>query len=166
MSVHRKTPEPIDPVNPTLASRPDSLPFAGRSTEFRCWYVPNMCSSRFRSNPTLIRVMLVLTYTAGTTFIGLVLTLVCWNLQIEGRAFHCTDDMGLGDFFMGIDNHRKAGDVLLPGWSWDGVELIRWIYLGVFFLIGLLPVALPVIKMGMVPLEWAIGRRKPTGTLQ
>jgi hypothetical protein len=73
----------------------------------------------------------------ASTLVGLALsyivTIVVWNLVIEHRAFHCTDDMGFALVVQSIDDHRLAGDTLGPGWTWDGVKAARLIYLAAFY---------------------------------
>jgi len=48
----------------------------------------------------------------GGLIISLLLTLAAWNIQIEHRAFHCTDDVGFGFFWENMDTHERANDFL------------------------------------------------------
>jgi|ERR1051326_154424 hypothetical protein len=71
---------------------------------------------------------------AGSALVGLALsyfvTIVGWNV-IEPRMFHCND----ADFALlveNVDDHRLAGDKLMPGWTWGEVETARLIYLVCF----------------------------------
>lgn len=70
-------------------------------------------------------------------FLASFVTLIPWNIQIEHRAFRCTDDMGFGTFFCDMYTHRGAGDTISPGWTWEELELVREAYETAFFAIWL-----------------------------
>jgi len=88
----------------------------------------------------------------GSTVIGLVisyfLTIAAWNL-VEHRMFHCTDDM-ITFVAQDIDDHRLAGDMLCPGWTWGEVKAARLIYLATFFSVWFAIAAIP---------RWTIRRK-------
>jgi hypothetical protein len=71
----------------------------------------------------------------ATLVVTLVATLVAWNLQIEHRAFQCTDNIGFGTFWEDMAMHERAGDTVSPGWSWDEIKHVEATYKRAFFLI-------------------------------
>lgn len=83
----------------------------------------------------------------GSTLVGLALsyfvTIVAWNLLIEHRAFHCTDDMGFALVAQDIDDHRLAGDTLSPGWTWEKIKAARAIYQAAFLALWFALAAMP-----------------------
>jgi hypothetical protein len=72
----------------------------------------------------------------STSLLSLFLTVIAWHVQIEDKAFHCTDD-NLSGWICGIDTHREAGDTISPGWTWHKLELVRDAYEAAFVLIWL-----------------------------
>jgi hypothetical protein len=73
----------------------------------------------------------------GGLLFSLIVTLVPWNIQIEHRAFQCTDDVGVGSFFEDMDTHRGAGDTVSPGWTWKKIKVAKTVYEMAFFTIWL-----------------------------
>jgi hypothetical protein len=71
----------------------------------------------------------------GSLLFTLIITLVAWNIQIEHRAFHCSDDVGFGFFWESMDAHERAGDTLAPGWTWAKLRAERKVYMVAFFCI-------------------------------
>src|SRR5436853_5941203 len=70
----------------------------------------------------------------------LVITIV-WNVQVEGRAFRCTDAAGVGMFWTDLHEHQAAEDSLSRGWTWDQIgtrQLIyEWAFVGLWLLGGI-----------------------------
>ena len=66
--------------------------------------------------------------------------MLLWNIQIEHRAYRCTDDVGFGFFCESMDTHRGAGDTVLPGWTWQKIEVTQALY-EAGFLVLLLSIA-------------------------
>ena len=91
---------------------------------------------------TLISLLLFV----GLAFVGLVLssilTLIAWNIQIEHRAFRCTDDVGFGFFWEDMKEHQAAGDTVLSGWTWEKIKIVKTLYVVVFLIGAALPAAL------------------------
>lgn len=82
--------------------------------------------------------LLLLLAFVGCAVVGAVLstviTVVFWNLQIDHRAFHCTDSMWpLADYWTDIDSHASAGDTVSPGWTWEKIKIVRIIYIVAFY---------------------------------
>jgi len=73
----------------------------------------------------------------AATFQGLLcsflLTCLGWNMLIERKAFHCTDDGLPFDFWTSIETHRGAGDRLGPGWTWAKLEAAQIAFQTAFF---------------------------------
>jgi hypothetical protein len=65
----------------------------------------------------------------GCLIASLVVTWFAWEILIEGRAFHCTDEgtFSLG-FWMNIDTHQSAGDRIQQGWTWEKLTFARRAY--------------------------------------
>jgi len=70
------------------------------------------------------------------------LTWLGWSTQIEGRAFLCTDDtypiVWWGE---DLDTHRRAGDTLGAGWSWEKIRRAQGLYRAIYYLLWLTGVA-------------------------
>ncbi len=73
----------------------------------------------------------------GWSLFSLFVTLVPWNIQIEHRAFQCTDDVGFGSFFEDMDTHKGAGDTVSPSWTWEQLKVATAAYEMAFFAIWL-----------------------------
>ena len=85
---------------------------------------------------TLTKLMLFAACAFGGAALATVITVGAWQVQIEPRAFQCWDDVGIFDtYWESIDGHRNAGDKISPGWTWDEIKTIRYIYIGAFALI-------------------------------
>jgi hypothetical protein len=82
---------------------------------------------------------------SGGFLISLILTLAVWNLQIEHRAFQCTDDCGFGGFFEDMQAHHNAGDKVLPGWSWQDIYDAKLAYTVAFYLIWVAISCAPIL---------------------
>src|SRR6266446_3485791 len=54
--------------------------------------------------------------------------MLAWNIQIEHRAFRCTDDVGFGFFWESMETHRGAGDIVASGWTWGKIKVIQGAY--------------------------------------
>jgi hypothetical protein len=53
---------------------------------------------------------------------------VAWNIRIEGRSFHCTDDVGFCFFWQDLHVHEAAGDTVSPGWTWEKIGKVKLTY--------------------------------------
>ena len=86
---------------------------------------------------------------AGSAALGLVvsfvITMLAWNVQIEHRAFNCTDDVGFGFFWEDMNTHEGAGDTTLPGWTWGKIKGAQALYIAGFVLVWLAIAAVPVL---------------------
>ena len=91
----------------------------------------------------------------GGLLFSLSVTLVPWNIQIEHRAFQCTDDVGFGSFFEDMDIHRGAGDTVSLGWTWEKLKVAKTVYEIVFFVIWL------SIPTGSLSIFWRNRRKYP-----
>ena len=79
-------------------------------------------------NSSLVRVLATWSLLAAFVWIGV--GSVVWSVQIEGRALHCNDGPTvIAGFLTPVADHKRAGDVLADGWTWEGVEVIRRRYL-------------------------------------
>lgn len=59
-----------------------------------------------------------------------------WLIQIEGRAFQCTDSgWPMAWFSTDMTLHRQAGDTLSRGWTWEEVERVGRIYRAAFVIL-------------------------------
>jgi hypothetical protein len=61
-------------------------------------------------------------------------TMITWAICIEDKAFHCWD-IGFGSYWTDIHSHANAGDTLLPGWTWEQLQVVRFHYLVAFWLV-------------------------------
>jgi hypothetical protein len=69
---------------------------------------------------------------ASLTF-ALFVTWVAWEVFISGRVFQC-GDIGLDvAFWMSADTHEAAGDVIMPGWTWERLKTVNSIFKLAFF---------------------------------
>ena len=68
-------------------------------------------------------------------FVSFVVTMLAWNIQIEHRAFKCTDDVGFGFFWESMNTHQGAGDTPLPGWTWGKIKTVHALYEAGFILL-------------------------------
>jgi len=102
----------------------------------------------------------VLISVGGGLFISLLITLLVWNVQIEGRAFKCTDDVGFGCFWENLSNHEQAGDKLSSGWTWQKLRRARFVYATAFYLIW----AVSALWIGQ-KLQRRVGRTKFSATV-
>ena len=91
-----------------------------------------------------IVVLLVAFAFVGAVFSTLVTT-IAWSIQIEPRAFQCNDSCGwpFDNYWTSMDDHRRAGDKISTGWTWEQLEGIRWIYIAVFLLLWITPIFIP-----------------------
>jgi hypothetical protein len=72
---------------------------------------------------------IVLSCLCATFFI----TWLVWHMQIHEKAFHCIDDgLSIG-FWESAEAHQRAGDKILPGWTWEKLQMTNRIYLLAFF---------------------------------
>ena len=65
-----------------------------------------------------------------------IITTVAWNDRIEDKAYHCVD-MGFLGPWDDMDTHKKGGDILLPGWTWEQLKLARSHYIEAFWTLWL-----------------------------
>jgi hypothetical protein len=70
----------------------------------------------------------------GGVLLSLALTLVLWDTCVDGRLYQCTDDIGTG-MIVSMYDHAIGGDTALAGWTWDGLERLRIMFLTAFFVI-------------------------------
>jgi hypothetical protein len=84
---------------------------------------------------------------AGSWVVSTLVTWIAWQAQIEDKAFHC-NDLGFGSWLVRIEDHRAAGDVISPGWTWEEVARVRTAYQVVFYAIwfGVTTVFLLVLR--------------------
>lgn len=72
----------------------------------------------------------------GCVVASLLITWFVWEMQIGGRAFHCTDagpfTLSLA-FWTSTDTHESAGDQIQPGWTWEKVAVVNGFYKLAFF---------------------------------
>lgn len=72
----------------------------------------------------------------GCFLASLVITWLVREVQINGRAFSCTDSgpftLSLG-FWTSAATHQSAGDQIQPGWTWEKVEAVNGFYKLAFF---------------------------------
>jgi len=87
-----------------------------------------------------------------TGFALFLLMMVAWNIQIENRAFHCTDDIGFGIFLEDMDVHKQAGDTICPGWTWGKINALSTAYKIFFFSLWFSSSAVAMILK--YPTEW------------
>jgi len=71
---------------------------------------------------------------AGGALFSLIMTLILWDTCVDGRLYQCTDDDGAG-MLVSMYDHASAGDTALAGWTWDGLERLRTMFLAAFFVI-------------------------------
>ena len=65
----------------------------------------------------------------GCLFGSLAITWLVWELAIDGRAFRCTDAGTLSlAFWTSAATHEAAGDQIAPGWTWEKLSLVNWLY--------------------------------------
>src|SRR5258707_6009631 len=69
----------------------------------------------------------------GSLVLSLLLSWFAWEMLIPERAFHCTDDGLSIAFWQSADTHRSAGDKILPGWTWEKINLVNNLYEFAFF---------------------------------
>lgn len=63
-------------------------------------------------------------------------TYAAWNIAIGPRAFHCVDDIGIFDsYWCAMEDHKAAGDTVLPGWTWEELKMVRIIFISGFCLL-------------------------------
>jgi hypothetical protein len=70
----------------------------------------------------------------GSALFSLILCLALRDTCVDGRLYHCTDDVGTG-ILVSMYVHASAGDTALAGWTWDGLERLRRMLLAAFFLL-------------------------------
>ncbi len=96
---------------------------------------------------TLVRILAF----GGSAAVGLVVSFViimlAWNIQIEHRAYRCTDDVGFGFFWENMNTHQAAGDTTLPGWTWGKIKAIQALYETGFVLLWLAIAAVPALTL-------------------
>jgi hypothetical protein len=57
-----------------------------------------------------------------------------WSKQIEGRAFRCNDDTYPFVWFRThLETHRRAGDTLCPGWTWERIRSVQRLYEAAYY---------------------------------
>ncbi len=65
----------------------------------------------------------------GCLFASLAITWLVWELTIDGRAFRCTDAGTLSlAFWTSAATHESAGDQIAPGWTWEKLAFVNWLY--------------------------------------
>ncbi len=85
---------------------------------------------------TFMKIPLTIASSAGCLVASLLVTWAVWEIQIDGRAFHCTD---AGPFTLSVafwtsaNLHQSAGDQIQPGWTWDKVAVVNGYYELAFF---------------------------------
>ena len=86
----------------------------------------------------LISVML-LGCVLGSAVSSFLVTTIAWSIQIEPRAFQCTDSCGwpFDNYWTDMDSHESARDTISPGWTWEKLKVARIIYIVAFFLLWL-----------------------------
>ena len=66
------------------------------------------------------------------------LTWLGWCIQIEGKAFHCTDEtFPIVWWGESVDGHRQAGDTLGLGWSWEKIHRAQELYRAAYYVLWL-----------------------------
>lgn len=66
------------------------------------------------------------------------MTWLVWELAIDGRAFRCTDAGTLSEaFWTNVTLHESAGDQLAPGWTWERLAFVNWLYKVAFIILWL-----------------------------
>jgi hypothetical protein len=75
--------------------------------------------------------------------VSLVITWMAWELFVSGRAFQCTDSGFDAAFWTSAGTHQSAGDIILPGWTWEKLRLVNGIYTIVFFGLWILGTIVP-----------------------
>jgi hypothetical protein len=76
----------------------------------------------------LLTIVLTVVASALCGVMLLFITWCAWELHIEGRAYRCTDDGISLAYWESADLHRSAGDPILPGWTWEKLEAVNWVY--------------------------------------
>jgi len=72
----------------------------------------------------------------GGAMLSIVVTNVVWDTEIEPKAFHCVDDIGIFDsYWCDMDTHKDAGDTVFPGWTWEKLRVVRIIFITAFYLL-------------------------------
>lgn len=56
-----------------------------------------------------------------------VLTVLAWNVLAERRAIQCTD-AAIGTYWESLETHRRAGDLVNPGWTWERLASVQRVY--------------------------------------
>jgi hypothetical protein len=86
----------------------------------------------------LISVMLLGCF-FGSAVSSFLVTTTAWSIQIEPRAFQCTDSCGwpFDNYWTDMDSHEIARDTISPGWTWGKLRAVRIIYIAAFFLLWL-----------------------------
>ena len=81
-----------------------------------------------------MKIALAIASSAGCLVASLMITWLIWEIQIEGRAFNCTDAFALSAaFWTGANVHQSAGDQIQPGWTWEEVAVVNGYYKLAFF---------------------------------
>jgi hypothetical protein len=85
----------------------------------------------------------------GSAVSSFLVTTIAWSIQIEPRAFQCTDSCGwpFDNYWTDMDSHESARDTISPGWTWGKLKVVRIICIAVFFL---LCAGGTVISLGMI----------------
>jgi hypothetical protein len=78
---------------------------------------------------TLMRVAIKMTVVVGCLLASLLSTWLVWEISIDGRAFHCTDEgtLSLG-FWTSAETHQSAGDRIQAGWTWEKLSRVNAFY--------------------------------------
>ena len=93
---------------------------------------------------TLLIFVLFLVCVLGGAMLSTVVTWIAWDIQIEPRAFQCTDDIApFNNYWTDMDTHESAGDTVSPGWTWEKLKVVRIIYITVFFLLWVASTVFP-----------------------
>jgi hypothetical protein len=84
-----------------------------------------------------VRVILPILLFSGASLVSLVASLVItwfvWEILIYERAFHCIDGGLSIAFWMSADTHESAGDIILPGWTWEKLKLVNGAFMMAFY---------------------------------
>ena len=87
---------------------------------------------------TRMKIAFTIATVVGCLLASLLITWLVWEMQIDGRAFRCTDagtfTLSLG-FWTSADMHQSAGDQIQPGWTWEKVGAANGFYKLAFFVL-------------------------------
>jgi hypothetical protein len=81
----------------------------------------------------LFAILLFVSTIVSCLIVSLIFTWIVWEVQVPDRVFHCTDDGISLAFWTSADTHQSAGDLILPGHTWDGFKRLNEIYKVAFY---------------------------------